>query len=64
MHVFRGILDHSLPHVVVLYTVDGDGLESPPAHGQDERVSCLEDTFVPAVLLDTDLDIAQSFLSG
>lgn len=63
MHVFRGVLEHPLSHVMVLDAVDGRGLEPSPAEGDDERVACLEDAFVPAVLLESHADVAETPLS-
>ena len=49
---------------MVLDTVDGHGLEPPPAKRDDERVTSLEDSFVPAVLLQPHSDVAETPLPG
>lgn len=58
--MLRCVLEHPLSHIVVFNTVDGRGLEPPPAEGDDERVASLEDPFVPAMLLQSHPDVAKT----
>ena len=58
--MFRGVLQHPLSHVVILDAVNGRGLEPPPAEGDNERVTCLEDAFVPAMFLQPHSDKAEA----
>lgn len=55
VHVLRGVLEQAVPPVVVLDVEHGDGLEAPPAQGQDQGVARLQDLLVPSVLLQAQL---------
>ena len=55
-----GVLQHSLSHIVILDAVDGCGLEPPPAEGDNERVTRLEDAFMPAMFLQPHPDKAKA----
>ena len=55
MQMLRGVLEKSGPHVMVLHTIQRDGLETAPPHGEDERIPRLEDAAVPSVLLKSHL---------
>lgn len=54
MEVFWRVLDHALPHIVVLAAVHGHRLEPAPAHGQDQGIKRLQNALVPAMFLDAD----------
>ena len=58
--MLRRVLEHPLSHVVVLDAVDRHGLEPPPAEGDDEGVTSLEDPLVPAMLLQPHPDVAET----
>ena len=59
VHVLWSVLQQSMSHVVILHEVERNGLESSPAHGDDQRVFALQDLLVPAVLLQTNLHVAR-----
>lgn len=55
VHMLGGVFQQAVSPVVVLDVVERDGLETPPAQWEDERVSCLQDAAMPAVLLQAHL---------
>ena len=59
VHVLWSVLDHSETLVGVLHSVHGDGLESSPAVGDDERIVGLEDTAMPTMLLNAYLNMSE-----
>lgn len=63
VHMLRGVFQQAVSAVVVLDVVEWDGLEAPPAQGQDQGVSRLQDAAVPAVLLQAHLHTSRSVLS-
>lgn len=63
VHMLRGVFQQAVSAVVVLDVVEGDGLEAPPAQGEDQGVSGLQDAAVPAVLLQAHLHTFRSVLS-
>lgn len=63
VHMLRGVFQQAVSAVVVLDVVERDGLEAPPAQGEDQGVSGLQDAAVPAVLLQAHLHTFRSVLS-
>ena len=55
VQVLGRVLEQAVAAVVVLHRVHGDGLEAAPAKRHDDRVTCLQDALVPAVLLQAKL---------
>ena len=50
MHVFWRILQHAITSAIV-QRINRHALEPAPAKTEDEWVVCLQNTFVPAMLL-------------
>lgn len=50
MQVFWGVLQQSIPAVVVLDRVHWERLESAPANRHDKRITRLENALVPTML--------------
>ena len=62
VHVFGSVLEESVSDGVVVEMVDGEGLESTPTEGEDERIVRLEDLNVPSMSLDSNGEESESFL--
>jgi hypothetical protein len=56
------ILEHTVSSPTVRGTVDWQGLETTPTQGEDQGIVALEDLLMPAVTLDTDLNISETVL--
>ena len=50
MQVFWGVLQQSMPAVVVLDRVHWKRLKPTPANRHDQRIPCLENALVPTML--------------
>lgn len=55
MHVLWGVLQKSLPSVVVFNIIEWDGLKPPPPYRKDDWISRLEDFLIPTMFLQTHL---------
>ena len=53
--VLRCVLDETVTTVVVLDRVHGDRLEATPAERNDDGIAILQDSFVPTMLLHSNL---------
>ena len=54
--MLRRILQHPLPHIMVLDKIGRAGLEAPKAQRYDQRVFVLQDLLIPPVVLDPGVD--------
>ncbi len=53
--MLRRVFQQPVAHVVVLNGVQCDGLKPPPTQRDDQRVSRLQDLFVPSMFFQSDL---------
>jgi hypothetical protein len=64
VEMLRRVLDHPLPHVVVLDGEHRNGLEPSPPQRDNEGVTIFQDFWKPSMFLDPELDKTDLILSG
>ncbi|KAI6769396.1 hypothetical protein HG531_010500 [Fusarium graminearum] len=64
VHVLGCVLEHAVTRPRVGSAVNGHGLETTPAKREDKGVVRLQDTLVPSVTLDANLEITEAVFSS
>ena len=55
VEMLGGVLQESIPHVMVLDGIQGNGLKPPPPKGDNQWITTFQNLLVPSVFLNSSL---------